>query len=141
MYQRKQPTVCVIVSEGDLPERGRGLAPVGCGAGVGVDSVWEYKKLEAKEMLVNRTESPVACPELVEGSSAALLGVFVLCKTRCPKKDINANLLNFLYRIQSLTIAKKDGNFINYPSCEIASRITLLEMKLPKGAVENKAKM
>jgi hypothetical protein len=30
------------------------------GAGVGVDSVWEQKKLEAGKMLVNRTESPAS---------------------------------------------------------------------------------
>jgi len=30
------------------------------GAGAGVDSVWEQKKLEARKMLVNRADSPAS---------------------------------------------------------------------------------
>jgi hypothetical protein len=30
---------------------------MGTGAGVGVDSAWEQKKLEARKMLVNRADS------------------------------------------------------------------------------------
>jgi len=30
------------------------------GAGVGMDSVWEQRKLEARIMLVNRAESPAS---------------------------------------------------------------------------------
>jgi len=37
-----QPTVCVT------------------GAGAGVDNVWEQRKLEARKLLVNRTESPAS---------------------------------------------------------------------------------
>ena len=54
--------------------------PAGCGAGAGVNSAWGQKKLEAtlREMLVNRArrpfgrQSPAACPEPVEGSSAPM---------------------------------------------------------------------
>ena len=38
---------------------------MGCGAGAGVDSVWEQKKLEARKMLVNRADSPASSARFV----------------------------------------------------------------------------
>jgi hypothetical protein len=35
------------------------------GAGVGVDSAWKQKKLEAKKMLENATESPASSARFV----------------------------------------------------------------------------
>jgi len=37
-----------------------GLTVSVTGAGAGVDSAWEQKKLEARKMLVNRAESPAS---------------------------------------------------------------------------------
>jgi hypothetical protein len=44
--------VCIIVSEGDLPEWNTN------GQWAGVDSAWEQKKFEARKMLENEAESP-----------------------------------------------------------------------------------
>jgi len=52
-----RPTVCVT------------------GAGVGVDSAWEQKKLEARKMLENAAESPA--------SSARFVGRFVVQDSTC----------------------------------------------------------
>lgn len=43
------------------------------GAGAGVNSVWEQKKLEARKMLVNRAESPA--------SSTRFVSPLLICKT------------------------------------------------------------
>jgi hypothetical protein len=37
-----------------------GLTACVTGAGVGVDSAWKQKKLKARKMLVNRTDSPAS---------------------------------------------------------------------------------
>jgi len=43
------------------------MSPTACvtGAGTDVDSAWEQKKLEARKMLVNRTESPASSARFV----------------------------------------------------------------------------
>jgi len=41
--------------------------------GRSVDSAWEQRKLEVRKMLVNRTESPAARLEPVEGSSTCFV--------------------------------------------------------------------
>jgi hypothetical protein len=56
----QRPTVCVT------------------GAGVGVDSAWEQRKLEARKMLENAAESPA--------SSARFVGTLLTCQTHCLKK-------------------------------------------------------
>jgi len=53
-----------------------GLTVCVTGAGVGVDSAWEQKKLEARKMLENAAESPA--------SSARFVGwLFVLQYSTC----------------------------------------------------------
>jgi hypothetical protein len=41
------------------------LQVIGTGAGAGVDSVWEQKKLEARKMPVNRADSPASSARFV----------------------------------------------------------------------------
>ena len=55
MLAMSRPTFCVIVPEGDLPEWDTG-------AGAGVDSAWEHRKLEARKMLDAKraAESPAS---------------------------------------------------------------------------------
>ena len=62
------------------------------GAGAGVDSVWEQRKLEARKMLEKAAESPA--------SSARFVGRFLLCKIHRLKKDTAANLIRFYFQIQ-----------------------------------------
>jgi len=40
-------------------------AVIGTGAGAGVDSAWEQKKLEARKMLENAAESPASSARFV----------------------------------------------------------------------------
>ena len=41
------------------------IAVIGTGAGAGMDSVWEQKKLEARKMLENAAESPASSARFV----------------------------------------------------------------------------
>jgi hypothetical protein len=43
------------------------------GAGAGVDSAWEQKKLEARKMLLNRAESPASSAPTHEGRPSFFL--------------------------------------------------------------------
>jgi hypothetical protein len=58
------------------------------GAGAGVDSVWEQRKLEARKMFVNRAESPA--------SSARFVGWRAVVQNSLAVKDSTAIYSNFI---------------------------------------------
>jgi hypothetical protein len=55
-------------------------AVIGTGAGVGVDSAWEQKKLEARKILENAAESPASSARFVGRSYICFVFVQILCK-------------------------------------------------------------
>ena len=76
-----------------------GLTVCVTGAGVGVDSAWEQKKLEARKLLENRAESPA--------SSARFVGQPLCLPKRWLKKDTTANTLNFYIQLNVWQLQKR----------------------------------